>query len=167
MSAPETSIRVARREDGDVLGELDRVSWSPLHAVLPAPVPPYGPFFDERHRPEDCLVAERAGAVVGYVRTVPPTELAATAHVRQVQGLVVAGSARGRGVARALLRAAMDRARADGAVRMTLRVLGHNAPARALYASEGFAVEGVLPGEMFLDGAFVDDVLMGRSLTGS
>ncbi|MYV66769.1 GNAT family N-acetyltransferase, partial [Streptomyces sp. SID2131] len=43
-------------------------------------------------------------------------------------------------------------------------VLGHNAPARALYASEGFAVEGVLPGEFLLDGAYVDDVCMGRSL---
>ncbi|MEW1696035.1 MULTISPECIES: GNAT family N-acetyltransferase [unclassified Streptomyces] len=167
MIVPETLIRAAAPEDDDALAGLDRVTWSPLHAVLPAPVPPYGPFFDERHRPEDYLVAERAGVVVGYVRAAPPTPLAATAHVRQIQGLVVAGSARGQGVARALLRAAMDRARADGAVRMTLRVLGHNAPARALYASEGFAVEGVLPGELFVGGAYVDDVLMGRSLTGS
>ncbi|WP_306327587.1 GNAT family N-acetyltransferase [Streptomyces venezuelae] len=165
MIAPEILIRTAERADDDVLAELDRVTWSRLHAVLPPPVPPYGPFFDDRHRPEDYLVAVREGVVVGYVRTVPPTPLAATAHVRQIQGLVVAESARGLGVARALLRAAMDRARADGAVRMTLRVLGHNAPARALYASEGFAVEGVLPGELLLDGVYVDDVLMGRSLT--
>lgn len=47
---------------------------------------------------------------------------------------------------------------------MTLRVLGHNAPARALYESEGFVVEGLLPGEFFLDGRYVDDVMMGRSL---
>lgn len=84
--------------------------------------------------------------------------------MRQIQGLVVAESARGRGVARALLRAAVERARAEGARRITLRVLGHNAPARALYASEGFAVEGVLPGELLIDGQYVDDVLMGRSL---
>ncbi|MER5962539.1 GNAT family N-acetyltransferase [Streptomyces sp. NPDC002057] len=165
MIVPETLIRTAEREDDDVLAELDRVTWSPLHAVLPAPTPPYEPFFDERHLPEDYLLAVRGGVVVGYIRIVPPTPLAATAHVRQVQGLVVAESARGHGVARALLRAAMEKARADGAVRMTLRVLGHNAPARALYASEGFAVEGVLPGEMFLAGAYVDDILMGRSLT--
>ncbi|GAA3366001.1 hypothetical protein GCM10017744_071030 [Streptomyces antimycoticus] len=48
--------------------------------------------------------------------------------------------------------------------RITLRVLGHNTPARRLYASEGFAVEGVLPGEFLLAGEYVDDVLMGRSL---
>ncbi|MEV8411409.1 GNAT family N-acetyltransferase, partial [Streptomyces niveus] len=29
---------------------------------------------------------------------------------------------------------------------------------------EGFVVEGVLPGEFFLDRRYVDDVLMGRSL---
>ncbi|WP_434091545.1 GNAT family N-acetyltransferase, partial [Streptomyces anulatus] len=52
----------------------------------------------------------------------------------------------------------------QGANRITLRVLAHNDPARALYASEGFAVEGVFPGEFFLNGRYVDDVCMGRSL---
>ncbi|MGW5025812.1 GNAT family N-acetyltransferase, partial [Streptomyces albidoflavus] len=31
-------------------------------------------------------------------------------------------------------------------------------------ASEGFRVEGVLPGEVFVAGTYVDDVLMGRAL---
>lgn len=165
MITPETRIRQAVPADEDALGELDRATWSPLHAVQPAPEPPYSPFFDERHRPDEYLVAERDGTVVGYVRLVPPTPLACNRHVRQIQGLAVAESARGKGVARALLRAAMAEARRQGALRITLRVLGHNAPARALYASEGFAVEGVLPGEFFLHGAYVDDVLMGRALT--
>ncbi|MFF0554960.1 GNAT family N-acetyltransferase [Streptomyces sp. NPDC004266] len=163
MIVSETQIRTAVQDDDAALAELDRSTWSTLHAVLPAPEPGK-PFFDARHLPGDYLVAVRDGTVVGFVRVVPPTPLAATAHVRQIQGLAVAGSARGKGVARALLRAAMDRAREQGAVRITLRVLGHNAPARALYASEGFVVEGVLPGEILLDGAYVDDVLMGRSL---
>ncbi|MEV8586392.1 GNAT family N-acetyltransferase [Streptomyces sp. NPDC051180] len=166
MIVPQTQTRTAGPDDADALGALDRAAWSTLHAVLPAPEEPYPPFFDERHRPEDYLVAVRGGVLVGYVRVVPATPLAANAHVRQIQGLVVAESARGRGVARTLLRAAMDRARQDGATRITLRVLGHNAPARALYAAEGFVVEGVLPGEFVLDGAAVDDVLMGRPLLG-
>ncbi|MGW8768789.1 N-acetyltransferase family protein [Streptomyces sp. NPDC055815] len=169
MIVPEYAIRTAAPGDDRFLAALDRDTWSTLHAVQPRPEPGT-PFFDERHRPEDYLVAvgegEVAGgvALLGYVRVAPPTPLAVTAHVRQIQGLAVAPAARRLGVARALLRAAMDRARAEGAVRITLRVLGHNAPARALYASEGFAVEGVLPGEILLDGAYVDDVLMGRSL---
>ncbi|WP_137989766.1 GNAT family N-acetyltransferase [Streptomyces vilmorinianum] len=166
MTAPETHIRRARPADESALGELDRATWSTLHAVLPAPQPPYSPFFDERHRPEDYLVAELGGkTLVGYLKLVPPTPLACNAHVRQIQGLAVAESARGRGVARALLRAAMAETRRQGGSRITLRVLGHNTPARALYESEGFVVEGVLPGEFLLQGAYVDDVLMGRSLT--
>ncbi|MEU5216235.1 GNAT family N-acetyltransferase [Streptomyces sp. NPDC020807] len=164
MIVPETQIRTAVLDDDAALAALDADTWSTLHAVLPRPTEPYGPFFDQRHVPGDYLVAVHEGEPVGYVRAVNPTPLAATAHVRQIQGLVVAESARGRGVARALLRAVMDRSRAEGARRITLRVLGHNAPARALYASEGFVVEGVLPGEMLIAGEYVDDVLMGRSL---
>ncbi|MFE5908047.1 GNAT family N-acetyltransferase [Streptomyces wedmorensis] len=164
MIVPETQIRTAGADDEDALAVLDRAAWSTLHAVQPAPVEPYAPFFDERHPPGDYLVAVRGDVLVGYVRVVAPTPLAVNAHVRQIQGLVVAGSARGQGFARALLRAAMDRARQEGATRITLRVLGHNAPARALYAAEGFVVEGVLPGEFLIGGEYVDDVLMGRSL---
>ncbi|WP_411078685.1 GNAT family N-acetyltransferase [Streptomyces sp. cmx-18-6] len=163
-------VRHALPADEDELGELDRSAWSTLHAVLPKPQPPYAPFFGERHRPQDFLVADAATEsggtrIAGYIRLVPPTPLACTAHVRQIQGLVVAGWARRAGVGRTLLRAAFAEARRQGANRMTLRVLGHNAPAQALYASEGFAVEGVLRGELFLEGRYVDDVLMGRPLT--
>jgi ribosomal protein S18 acetylase RimI-like enzyme len=163
---PQSHIRPASSADEAALGELDRDTWSPLNAVQPRPQPPYAPFFDANHRPEDLLVAEDTDAtVVGYIRLIPPTPLACNQHVRQIQGLAVADRARGRGIGRALLRAAFDEARRQGAIRITLRVLGHNTPARALYASEGFAVEGVLPGEFYLDGRYVDDVMMGRSLT--
>ncbi len=128
-------------------------------------MPPYDPFFDANHRPDDFLVAEDTdGSLLGYIRLVPPTPLACNRHVRQIQGLAVAAGARGRGIGRALLRSACAEARRQGAVRVTLRVLGHNGPARALYESEGFAVEGVLPGEFWLEGRYVDDVLMGRAL---
>ncbi|WP_058044745.1 GNAT family N-acetyltransferase [Streptomyces roseifaciens] len=158
-------IRPATEADGTVLAELDRRTWSPLHAVQPRPEPPYEPFFTERNRPEHILVAEAGDRLAGYIRLVVPTPLACNAHVRQIQGLAVDDDFRGQGVARTLLRAAGEEALRQGAVRLTLRVLGHNSPARSLYASEGFAVEGVLPGEFLLEGGYVDDVLMGRSLT--
>ena len=65
---------------------------------------------------------------------------------------------------RALIRAVVEEARRQGALRITLRVLGHNTPARKLYESEGFVIEGIQPGEFYLDGEYVDDVLMGRAL---
>ncbi|MET7651340.1 GNAT family N-acetyltransferase [Streptomyces sp. NPDC005486] len=161
-SAPR--IRTARSADAEALALVDRLTWSHVHAVMPEPEPPYNPFFDERHIPEDHLVAELDGRVIGYVRLGLPTPLACNAHVRQIQGLAVLDEGRGRGVGRALIRAALDEARRQGARRITLRVLGHNAPARKLYESEGFVVEGVLPEEFLLGGEYVDDVFMGRPL---
>ncbi|MGP3924069.1 GNAT family N-acetyltransferase [Streptomyces sp. 8N616] len=170
-------IRGAVRADDAALAELDHRTWSTLHAVLPGPPPEGDPFFEAAHPPSQYLVAEyaeyEAGAspggsrrIAGYVRLVTPTTLPANAHVRQIQGLAVDTWARGRGIARALLDAACEEARRQGASRITLRVLGHNTPARRLYESAGFAVEGVLPGEFLLEGKYVDDVLMGRSLSG-
>ncbi|MFH9008871.1 GNAT family N-acetyltransferase [Streptomyces afghaniensis] len=157
-------IRVATPDDGEVLALLDRLAWSHLHAVVPEPQPPYPPFFSERHAPEDCLVAELGDRLAGYLHLGFPTPVASNRHVRQIQGLIVSEEARGRGVGRALVRSAVDEARRRGARRLTLRVLGHNTPARGLYEAEGFVVEGVLPEEFRLDGQYVDDVLMGRFL---
>ncbi|GAA4679688.1 GNAT family N-acetyltransferase [Streptomyces youssoufiensis] len=158
-------VRPARWADGEALAAIDRRVWSPVHSPAPAPSEgPARPFFDEQGPPAQYLVVEVDGPVAGYIRLCPPTPLASNAHVRQILGLAVDDAARGRGAARALLRAACAQARAEGATRITLRVLGHNDAARKLYASEGFAVEGVLPGEFLLAGVYVDDVLMGRGL---
>ncbi|MEU9291427.1 GNAT family N-acetyltransferase [Streptomyces sp. NPDC048275] len=162
MHAPH--IRLATLDDEDAIGRLDRSTWSALHAVQPRPQPPYGPFYSDRVGPGNHLVAEIDDTLVGYIRLGYPTSLACNSHVRQIQGLAVAEEVRGLGVARALLRGVQDEARRQGARRITLRVLGHNAPARKLYESEGFVVEGILPEEFLLDGEYADDVLMGRSL---
>ncbi|MET8980359.1 GNAT family N-acetyltransferase [Streptomyces sp. NPDC004539] len=159
---PTTRIRPATLTDAPALADLDLRTWSRRHAVMPRPEPG-APFFDDRHHPDDYLVATLDDTVVGYLRLVP-APLAVSAHVRQIQGLAVSDEARGSGLGRGLIRAAMEKAREEGARRITLRVLGHNTPARKLYEGEGFVVEGVQPGEFLLDGEYVDDVLMGRSL---
>ncbi len=112
------------------------------------------------------LVALVDGEVGGYVKLGRATELAASDHVVHVDGLAVAGPCRRRGVGRALVDAAAAEARARGARRLTLRVLGHNDAARRLYESAGFVVEGIQRGEFLLEGAYVDDVLMALDLTG-
>ncbi|WP_406717359.1 N-acetyltransferase family protein [Streptomyces althioticus] len=161
---PEPLVRPARPDDEGVLARLDRESWSPLFEVRPAPPAPDDPFFRPACGPDAHLVAEDDGRVVGYVRLLPASPLETNAHVLQICGLVVAEEARGKGAGRALVRAAVEEARRRGARRITLRVLGPNTVARTLYTSEGFAVEGVLPGEFHVGGRYVDDVLMGRSL---
>ncbi|MFD4990220.1 GNAT family N-acetyltransferase [Streptomyces sp. NPDC058374] len=157
-------IRLARPADGEALAGIDFTTWSPLHAVTERPEAPASPFFDGHRDPSDHLVAQSGPEILGYAVLRCPVPLPAFAHVRQIQGLAVREEARGQGVARALLRACAADARRQGARRLTLRVLGHNTPARTLYASEGFRVEGVLPGEVFVGGEYVDDVLMGMGL---
>ena len=159
---PSATIRPAALSDDADLATLDARTWSPLHSVQPRPRPGAA-FFRSAQVVGEYLVAEVEGRVAGYIRLSRPTGLACNAHVRQIQGLAVDTWARGRDVGRALLDAALAETRRQGATRLTLRVLGHNAPARRLYESAGFAVEGVLPGEFLLDGAYVDDVLMGRA----
>lgn len=156
-------VRAALLSDDAALARLDRATWSTLHAVSPPPEE-HGDFFSERFGPDAYLVAEVDARPAGFIRFAPPTSLASNTHVRQIQGLAVDGWARGRGVGLELVMAALEAARGQGARRMTLRVLGHNTPARRLYEAAGFTVEGVLPGEFRLDGAYVDDVFMGRAL---
>jgi ribosomal protein S18 acetylase RimI-like enzyme len=160
----DLEIRQAVSEDGPALAELDRRTWAPDNSVMPRPGPD-SVLLDDTHPPEDFMVAVRGSCVVGYVRLVQPVLLPSNAHVRQIQGLAVDFSERGRGVGRALVEAACERARHEGARRITLRVLSTNASARRLYERAGFTVEGVLPGEFHIEGRYVDDVLMGRPLT--
>ncbi|WP_418285614.1 ribosomal protein S18-alanine N-acetyltransferase [Halorubrum sp. DTA46] len=82
------------------------------------------------------LVAERDGAVVGYVvadRT--PNHGRDIGHVKD---LAVHPDARGEGIGRTLLRSSLARLRGLGVAVVRLEVRESNAPARSLYASEGF-----------------------------
>ncbi|MFF2350222.1 GNAT family N-acetyltransferase [Kitasatospora sp. NPDC058115] len=158
-------IRPARAEDEKELAVLNLATWTPLADVGPRPAEDAG-VFDERHTPDQFHLALLDGRIVGYVRVVPPTPLPSNQHVRQIQGLAVDASARGRGLGVALVEEACRVARAQGARKISLRVLGHNAPARALYTRCGFVVEGSLAEEFLIDGSYVDDIWMARLLTG-
>jgi ribosomal protein S18 acetylase RimI-like enzyme len=158
-------IRRARPEDDVALRAIDTATWSAENNPGP-PVPPDAPFFTATSAVEDVLVADDAGAAVGYVKLRNPSPLESNRHVFEINGIAVAPESRRRGVARALLRAVADEGRARGARKLRLRVLGDNAPARALYESEGWTVSGVLPGEFLLEGRYIDDVLMELDLTG-
>ena len=156
-------IRRAEPADERALRTLDHANWTTLSSPTPVP-PPERPFFNERTSPANVLVAHVKGALAGYVKVGRPTEVASNAHVQMVQGLTVDEAFRRRGVGRALLDAAVIEARARGARRLTLRVLSHNEAAIALYESVGFVVEGAQREEFFLDGRYVDDVLMALDL---
>lgn len=158
------TIRAASPADDPALREIDVATQSPL--VTPAGRPsPDDPFFSTAIRPDDVLVATgEDGEVIGYVQLGQADALPSNEHVVQIRGLAVAPSHQGAGVAHELLDSAIERAREGGARRITLRVLATNEPARNLYSSAGFAVEGVLQEEFQLQGKYVDDVLMALTI---
>jgi ribosomal protein S18 acetylase RimI-like enzyme len=156
-------IRPARDTDDAALAALDLRCWSSIAEVAP-PRQPGKPFFGAGQTPGDILVAERDGALVGWTKLVRATGLDSNAHVQQVQGLGVDPGQRRSGIGRALVEAAVERARQRAARKVTLRVLSTNEPAQRLYRSIGFTVEGVLVAEFRLEGADVDDILMAKFL---
>jgi RimJ/RimL family protein N-acetyltransferase len=158
------TIRAATAGDDAALAALDRATWSPRSSPAPPP-PPGTPFFGGRATPADVLVADADGAVVGYIHIGRQFPVPAHSHVLAVHGFAVDPGRHGEGIGRHLVDAAIREAAARGARRLTLRVLGPNAPARAVYERAGFVVEGVLREEFHLDGRYVDDVLMARDLS--
>ena len=156
-------IRPADAADEEALAAIDRAAWTPLSS--PGRARRRRAVLHEWTRPRDVLVAVEDGEIAGYVRLVRASRFASSDHVVTVNGIAVDPARQGRGIGRALMDAAIAEARRRRARRLTLRVFSPNEPARRLYESAGFVVEGVLRGEFFLDGEYVDDVLMALDLT--
>jgi ribosomal protein S18 acetylase RimI-like enzyme len=160
-------VRLATLEDEPELRRIDLATWSPLTSPS---APPENPdeyrFFDgDRRTPDNLLVAVRGGRIAGWVKLTPATPLPSGDHVKLINGLAVDPEHQGAGVGRALIEAAVERAKVLGARKVSLRVLGHNDAARRLYERCGFVVEGILKEEFLLDGRYADDVFMARYLT--
>jgi RimJ/RimL family protein N-acetyltransferase len=108
------------------------------------------------------LLAETEEGVVGRL-SIARDRSPLSRHVAEF-GLMVAASARRRGIGSALMEEAMNWARDRGIVRLELTVFPHNAPAIALYRKLGFQEEGILRRRYLIDGRYVDAMLMGRDL---
>ncbi|MGH3727419.1 MAG: GNAT family N-acetyltransferase [Micromonosporaceae bacterium] len=121
-------------------------------------------FFGETNTPEDVMVAEYQGSVVGHIKVRQPYPMPEGAHLFAIHGLVVAEHARGNGVGGALLRAAEHRVRGHGGRKLKLNVFGTNPTAQRLYERHGYVVEGRYAGEFFIDGEYIDDIAMSKPL---
>ena len=83
----------------------------------------------------------------------------ASRHVADL-GLMVAADHRRRGIGKALLREAVEWARASGVRKLELHVFPHNEAAIALYESVGFRREGLRRGHYRRGSEYLDAVLM-------
>ena len=92
--------------------------------------------------PDACvLVADDDGRIVGFVHLQTEVDYYSNRPIGHVADLAVNPEAEGRGVARALMAAAEDWARARGHAWLDLNVGPGNERARTLYERLGFAVE--------------------------
>ncbi len=82
------------------------------------------------------LVAQRAGTIVGGCGVAPLN--AGPIDTAELRKMYLLPAARGQGIGRALLRAALEAACELGFAQVYLETMEHMAAARAMYASEGF-----------------------------
>ena len=84
------------------------------------------------------LIAERDGLPVGFTQLYPMYSSVQTARIWVLNDLYIPPEERRLGVATALLKAALEYARNDGASRLQLETGRRNEAARALYRAAGW-----------------------------
>ena len=108
-----------------------------------------------------CFVDESLVGTVGLYREDGLKRM----HGGGIFGMHVAAEHQGKGYGRALLVAALDRARQiPGLVHLRLSVESTNGLARSLYASLGFETYGVERRALLVDGEYFDEELMALAL---
>lgn len=136
MAIVEVRIRTVREGDLDRVIEIERESfdqpWSDasFHRMY-------------RRSPEDFMVAEANGKVIGYA--------VMGEEATHLMDLAVDKEYRGQGIGEALVKAGLNRARAKDAPHVKLEVRMSNKPAKNLYHKLGFRERGILP-NYYLDG---------------
>ena len=84
------------------------------------------------------LLVERDGQALGFAQLYPMYSSVQTARIWVLNDLYVVPGERRLGAAKALLKAAIDKARDDGASRLQLETGRRNEAARALYRAAGW-----------------------------
>ncbi|CAM3497409.1 GNAT family N-acetyltransferase [Marinicrinis lubricantis] len=154
----DVQIRLSIPEDIPALVALDHMIWNTDNA----PGPLYwnsAQAYAQMHPPGTQIVAAFHGKVCGYVGFRYPTPLLSNQHVIEVS-LGVDPSVRRQGIGKKLLQSAAVWARQHGKTKMSLRVLATNHTAIKFYQACGFKIQGRLIDEFFINGKYVDDILM-------
>lgn len=137
---PEASITVRRatREDVDVVAPLFD-GYRQFYGQPPA-LQLAREFVSQRlERAESIvLLAQSPASALGFCQLYPSFSSVALGRVFILNDLFVAHEHRRQGVGAALLRAATDYGRSEGAVRITLSTAVTNAAARTLYEASGW-----------------------------
>lgn len=123
--------------------------------------PPDWPLWDQKHLPEVRLVAKEEGAVVGWVALSPVSSRWVYRGVAEVS-IYIAAAARGRGVGRALLGAAILASERLGIWTLQASIFPENVASLTLHERCGFRRVGVRERLGQMNGVWRDVVLMER-----
>jgi ribosomal protein S18 acetylase RimI-like enzyme len=147
-AAADLEIRPARREEVPAIVRL--LADDPLGATREQPSEPLAPAywaaFDAlaAQGGNEILVAVRAGEVIGCLQLTVIPGLSRMGLTRgQLEGVRVSATARGQGIGEALVRAAVDRARARGCRLIQLTSDRSRGDAQRFYERLGFVASHV------------------------
>ena len=158
ISQQTLTVRYSELKDAARLMELDELVWKPGNA------PEALEWHSLEHYLLQCppgsqLVAVRGDEILGYIGFREPTGMESNRHVYELN-IAVHPSHRRKGLGRILIEELKVLAQLRGKSKLRLRVLSSNPGAIAFYKVCGFKEEGRLVKEYYLDGRYVDDVLM-------
>ncbi|RBQ17903.1 GNAT family N-acetyltransferase [Spongiactinospora rosea] len=165
------TVRPAGPGDGDVLGEIHAVSWGVSHGPFCAPGVAAAGVEERRGKwhgvvaegGEGILLACLNGRVGAFARFGGSTS---RAGVAEIHTFFAHPDVWGKGVARVLLMAVLERARDAGYGEVHLWTLRDSAQARRFYAKNGFAETGRTHDHDFGEGPLLALVELERAVPG-
>jgi L-amino acid N-acyltransferase YncA len=161
QSVMDVIIDEMKREDWDAVHAIHLEGIATGNATFERDVPNWEAW-DSAHRKDCRLVARRKdGEVLGWVALSPASGRCVYAGVASLSVYVTEG-ARGRGVGKALLSAAIDASEREGIWTLEAGVFPENEASIALHTSCGFRVVGRRERIGQMDGVWRDTLLMER-----
>lgn len=159
----EVWTRLSEMRDAHALMEIDRLVWDERNTPAGRLIWNSREQFLQSCPPGSQIVAGIGERICGYIGFKPPTPLPSNAHVLDLN-IAIHPECHRMGIGRTLMEALLALSAQRGVRKLSLRVLASNPGAVAFYESCGFAEQGRLVDEFFMDGQYVDDILMWRKV---